>query len=147
MSFEVLAGLVLAAKTADDWLRHMGRTEIIHGDRRGDRRYSHQMELQFSYTLRGATYFGSGLTGDLSRTAVRFVADNPPPPGADVELRIAWPFLLQNVCPLELVVRGTTTTTSERGTILEMHHYEFRTCGQRSFVSAATGAGRSSILA
>jgi hypothetical protein len=125
----------------------MGRTEIIHGDRRGDRRYAHEMELQFSYMLGGTTYFGSGLTGDLSRTAVRFVTDNPPPQGADVELQIAWPFLLQNVCPLELVVRGTTTATNERGTILQMNHYEFRTCGQRSFVSAVTGGGSSSVLA
>jgi hypothetical protein len=125
----------------------MARAEIIHGDRRGDRRYAHEMELQFSYTLLGATYFGSGLTADLSRMAVRFVTDNPPPPGADVELRIAWPFLLQNVCPLELVVRGIASATSARGTILEMNHYEFRTCGQRSFVSAATSAGSSSVLA
>jgi hypothetical protein len=125
----------------------MGRAEIIHGDRRGERRYAHEMELQFSYTLLGATSFGSGRTADLSRTAVRFVTDNPPPPGVDVELRIAWPFLLQNVCPLELVVRGAIKTTNGRGTILEMNHYEFRTCGQRSFVSAATNAGSNSVLA
>src|SRR5580658_3743068 len=98
----------------------MGRTEIIHGDRRSDRRYEYEMELQFSYTLNGAIHFGSGLTVDLSRGAVRFVADNPPPDGADVELRIAWPYLLQNVCPLELLVRGTTTATSRRGTVLAM---------------------------
>ena len=116
----------------------MGRTDIIHGDRRGDRRYAHEMELQFSYSLRGANYYGSGMTADLSRGAVRFLCDNPPPDGVDVELRIAWPFLLQNVCPLELLVRGTTMKTNERGTILQMSHYEFRTCGQRSFVSAAT---------
>src|ERR1051325_5458891 len=101
----------------------MGRTEIIHGDRRSDRRYEHAMELRFSYSLNGAPQFGSGYTIDLSRGAVRFAAENPPPDGADVELRIAWPFLLQNVCPLELVVRGTTVTTSERGTILTMSHY------------------------
>jgi hypothetical protein len=125
----------------------MGRTGIIHGDRRNDRRYQYEMELKFSYTLGGAMHFGSGRTVDLSRGAVRFVADNPPPDGADVELRIAWPFLLQNVCPLELVVRGITTTSSERGTVLAMSHYEFRTCGQRSFMQAVTGAPGSSILA
>lgn len=125
----------------------MGRTDIIHGDRRSERRYSYEMELQFSYKLGSSDHFGSGVTGDLSRTAVRFLADNPPPNGAEVELRIAWPFLLQNVCPLELIVRGTATTTSERGTILAMSHYEFRTCGQRSFVSAATGVAGSSFLA
>ena len=125
----------------------MGRTEIIHGDRRGDRRYPYEMELQFSYTLAGAPQFGSGLTVDLSRGGVCFRAEDPPPDGVKVELCIAWPYLLQNVCPLELVVRGTTMSTSERGTVLALEHYEFRTCGQRSFVSAATGTSSSSILA
>ena len=125
----------------------MGHTDIIHGDRRTERRYAYEMELQFSYSLGGAKHFGSGVTGDLSRTSVRFLADNPPPRGSEVELRISWPFLLQNVCPLELIVHGKTTTTTERGTILAMDHYEFRTCGQRSFVSASAGAGSTSILA
>ena len=125
----------------------MGRAEIIHGDRRGDRRYPYEMELQFSYTLAGANHFGSGLTVDLSRSGVLFRADDPPPGGVTVELRISWPYLLQNVCPLELVVRGTATRTTERGTVLALEHYEFRTCGQRSFVSGAPGAAPSSILA
>jgi hypothetical protein len=125
----------------------MGRTEVIHGDRRTDRRYEHEMELQFSYRVGGILQFGSGRTVDLSRTAVRFVTDDPPPKGADLELRISWPYLLQNVCPLELVVTGTATMTGARGIILAMSHYEFRTCGQRSFVSAATGAGGRSFLA
>ncbi|HUB77923.1 MAG TPA: PilZ domain-containing protein [Bryobacteraceae bacterium] len=125
----------------------MGRSEIIHGDRRGERRYAYEMELQFSYTLGGVQRFGSGLTVDLSRGAVRFVADDPPPEGSDVELRIAWPYLLQNVCPLELIVRGKTRAVSDRGTVLTISRYEFRTCGQRSFVSAATGVSGSGILA
>lgn len=125
----------------------MGRTDIIHGDRRGERRYEYEMELQFSYTLDGATHYGSGYTADLSRGAVRFVSDDPPPTGVNIELRIAWPYLLQNVCPLELVVSGTTARSGERGTVLGISHYEFRTCGERSFVQAATGGGGRSILA
>lgn len=125
----------------------MGRSEIIHGDRRGERRYAYEMELQFSYTLNGLRHFGSGLTVDLSRGAVRFVADDPPPEGIEVELRIAWPYLLQNVCPLELMVRGKVQSVSDRGIVLSMARHEFRTCGQRSFVSTATGTSGSSILA
>jgi hypothetical protein len=125
----------------------MGRTEIIHGDRRLERRYQYEMELRFSYHQGGAMQFGSGHTLDLSRGAVRFASENPPPNGADVELRIAWPYLLQNVCPLELVVRGTTVTTKGRGTVLKMDDYEFRTCGQRSFDQAVVGGGGSSIMA
>ena len=125
----------------------MGRTEIIHGDRRTDRRYEYEMALRFSYTVAGVTQFGSGYTLDLSRGAVRFACENPPPDRTEVELRIAWPYLLQNVCPLELVVRGATTTTNERGTVLSMSDYEFRTCGQRSFDQAVAVAGGSSIMA
>jgi hypothetical protein len=125
----------------------MGPSDVIHGDRRSERRYAYELALQFSYTVDGVGSFGSGYTVDLSRAAVCFVADNPPPRSATVELRISWPFLLQNVCPLELVVSGAVLSTGERGTILAIRHYEFRTCGQRSFVSAATGATGSSILA
>src|SRR5580658_7226323 len=125
----------------------MARTDIIHGDRRCERRYESEMELQFSYQLSRGPCFGSGRTADLSRTAVRFLADDPPPDGAEVELRISWPFLLQNVCPLELVVRGNVRNTTVRGTVLTIESYEFRTCGQRSFVQAATGGGGRSFLA
>jgi len=125
----------------------MGRTDIIHGDRRSERRYESELELEFSYQLAGASQFGSGYTADLSRTAVRFYADNPPPDGADVELRIAWPFLLQNVCPLELVVRGVAKSSGARGTVLAMRSYEFRTCGERSFEQAGSGSPGRSFLA
>jgi len=54
---------------------------------------------------------------------------------------------LQNVCPLELIVRGTTLTTNERGTVLAMSDHEFRTCGPRSFDQAVRGVGGSSIIA
>ena len=125
----------------------MARTNIIHGDRRSDRRYEYAMELRFNYRLDGSQHTGSGYTLDLSRGAIRFATENPPPDGADVELRISWPFLLQNVCPLELVVHGTTVTTAERGTVLSMASYEFRTCGERSFDQVVATAGGSGILA
>ena len=50
-----------------------------------------------------------------------------------MEARIAWPFLLQNVCKLELVVRGPVIRVGARGTIMEIGSYEFQTCGERSF--------------
>ena len=59
---------------------------------------------------------------------------------------IAWPFLLQNVCALELVLRGPATT-GDRGTILTVRNYEFRTCGPRSFDQANNEAGGRSVMA
>ena len=90
---------------------------------------------------------GSGTVADLSRSGVRFMTDSPPPDGAKIELRLAWPFLLQNVCPLELVLRGKVFGTDPRGTVATLHHYEFRTCGARSFDQPNARAEVCSIMA
>jgi hypothetical protein len=125
----------------------MARTDIIHGDRRCDRRYAVEIPLRFTYTEKGIAYLGSGTVADLSRSGVRFFTDSPPPDGVEVELRLAWPFLLQNVCPLELMIRGEVFRTGPRGTVVNLHHYEFRTCGTRSFDQANAKAAVCSIMA
>jgi hypothetical protein len=104
------------------------------------------MALRFSYDHKGTTGFGSGTTQDLSRSGVRFLSDLPLPDGAEVHLRIAWPFLLQNVCPLELVVSGSIVRTGPRGTIVRMREYEFKTCGERSFASATASLNAYGVL-
>ena len=111
----------------------MGREVIIHGDRRTLRRYECQLELRFESRSREGSRLEYGMTADLSRKTLRFQTDSPPPIGQQMEVRIAWPFLLQNVCRLELVVRGLVIRVGARGTIMEIGSYEFQTCGERSF--------------
>ena len=125
----------------------MGNAALIQGDRRNDRRYAHELELRFSYEKAGIAYVGFGRTLDISRGGVRFETDCPPPNGVRVELRISWPFLLQNVCPLELAVRGLILNTDARGTVLQVREYEFRTCGDRSFSLASASAIDCGIVA
>jgi hypothetical protein len=125
----------------------MARSDIIHGDRRSDRRYAVDIPLRFSYSKQGVAYLGSGTVADLSRSGVRFLTDSAPPVGVEMELRLAWPFLLQNVCPLELVISGEVYQNGPRGTIVTLQHYEFRTCGNRSFDQAGAKAGVCSIIA
>jgi hypothetical protein len=91
------------------------------------------MDVRFRYAERGVTYIGVGVTIDLSGGGVRFETDTPPPDGTEAELRIAWPFLLQGSCALELVVWGSILGTRQGGTVLRMRRYEFRTLGERSF--------------
>jgi hypothetical protein len=107
--------------------------DYISGERRLDRRYAFEMELRFHFCERGVACFGAGVTSDLSGGGVRFQTDTPPPVGADTELRIAWPFLLQGSCALELAVWGTILSSGAGGTVLKMRRYEFRTLGERSF--------------
>ena len=120
--------------------------DIIQGDRRRNRRYDFELALRFYYTdHRGAVRVGSGVTIDLSRTGVRFQTEEPPPTGTRVEARISWPFLLQNTCPLELVMKGSVATIGQRGTVLLVNAYEFRTCGDRSFAEPTRHTGASRI--
>jgi hypothetical protein len=123
-----------------DYRRIVGREVTIHGDRRTERRYECQLELRFESRSRGASLLGHGVTADLSRGTLRFQTDSPPPIGHQTEVRIAWPFLLQNVCRLELVVRGPVIRTGARGTIMGISSYEFQTCGERSFGEAPAPA-------
>ena len=116
--------------------------EIIHGDRRVNRRYDVELQLRFHYTNEeGALRVGCGVTAELRRGGILFLTDDPPPAGTDVEVHIAWPFLLQDTCPLELVVRGSISGVSDRGTVMRLRTYEFRTCGERSFFETAQYSG------
>jgi hypothetical protein len=108
----------------------------ISGDRRLDRRYDLELRLEFVCTGRPVLRMGCGETIELSRSGVRFWTDDPPDIGVDIELRIAWPFLLQNVCPLQLIVKGRVLSASERGTVVQTRSYEFQTCGEKSFSGA-----------
>lgn len=81
----------------------------------------------------GTLRLGHGVTEDLSRRGLRFRAEEPLEVGSEVTTRIAWPVLLQNVCGLELIVKGFVTRVTQRGIILQIRTYEFRTCGSRSF--------------
>jgi hypothetical protein len=125
----------------------MPSSDLIHGDRRANRRYAFEMPLRFLYQSGRSRRTGSGCTKDLGRRGVRFVSDDPPPHQTDVELRIEWPFLLQGVCRLELRVWGRVLRNDEQGTVIRMSKYEFRTCGARSFDQVSASAANWSIVA
>jgi hypothetical protein len=131
----VPTGLFNSIRNADDDYVVDGpqEMELIRGDRRADKRYALDLDLRFSYECQGVVHQYTGRTRDLSRSGILFVTEHPPAPGTHLELRIAWPFLLQNVCPLELMVWGPVNRSDENGTVVSVRSYEFRTCGERSF--------------
>jgi len=125
----------------------MQRVDLIYNDRRADRRYAFEMPLRFTRISGGAQCTGSGRTKDLGRKSILFVSDNPLPTATEVELRIEWPFLLQDVCPLELWVWGRVLRSDQRGTVIVMNKYEFHTCGARSFDQASAREANWSMVA
>ena len=108
--------------------------DLIHGDRRSAKRYECSLDLRFEHRNGDEVLcVGHGVTADLCSGGLRFHTEERLPDGAHVVTRIAWPFLLQNVCPLELILEGSVRSVTGRGTVVAVRTYEFRTCGARSF--------------
>lgn len=104
------------------------------GDRYGE---PAEMELRFSWQRRGVTYFGTGHALQLTNTAVLIESDQELPMRGEIELRVNWPFLLNGVCPLELVIQGQMGTPEGTLNLISIRSYEFKTCGCHSFEPAA----------
>jgi len=121
--------------------------ELIRGDRRRNQRYTFDMPMRFLYRDGDSRRQGRGRTMDLARKGIRFASDDRPPRDAEIELWIEWPFLLQQVCPLELRVWGRVLRSDDEGTVVRMSRYEFRTVGARSFDQAIAGTVNLSIVA
>ncbi|HEU5021422.1 MAG TPA: hypothetical protein VFT60_06010, partial [Bryobacteraceae bacterium] len=93
-------------------------------DLRSSERHDLTLELRFSYRFGGMTYVGTGRTRNLGGETVCFEADQRILRKGDVELRIAWPFRLHNICPLELVVQGTLIRTDDAVAVIKIRGYE-----------------------
>ena len=120
--------------------------DAISGDRRRNHRYQCAMNLRFERTrATGELQIGHGTTADLSRDALRFSADEPVEVGSELMTRVDWPFLLQNICRLELILKGSVQEVTPRGVILKIRSYEFRTCGERSFWETPPSSSNSKV--
>ncbi|SRR5579871_5522618 len=102
----------------------------IPGERRQDRRYEIRLDLRWKLIRRRRTLeTGTGSTVDLSSGGIHFETDRSLPVGLNVELSIAWPALLHNMAPLQLVAFGKIVRSSGTRTAIQMYQHEFRTAG------------------
>ena len=104
--------------------------EGISGDRRIDKRYQLQLDLKWKLIRRRKVQdTGSGQTIDVSSGGILFDASRPMPVGLNVELSIAWPVLLHNVAPMQLVVSGRIIRSVGSQVAIRITQHEFRTVG------------------
>jgi hypothetical protein len=104
--------------------------ETIGGDRRADRRYDLRLDLRWKLIRRRRVLDnGVGATLDFSSGGLLFETDRPLPTGLNVEISIAWPVLLRDVAPLQLVVTGRVVRSEGVRTAIRMVQHEFRTIG------------------
>src|SRR4051812_4237090 len=95
------------------WSEEIKSNEAINGDRRYDRRYGIALELKWKLVRRRKVLdTGTGSTLDLSSGGILFDAGRQLPVGLNVELSIAWPALLHNTAPMQLVVAGRIVRTN-----------------------------------
>jgi hypothetical protein len=97
-------------------------------ERRTKIRFPMQRELRYK-VLEGETLIasGTGKTSNMSSGGIAFTADCSLAAGAFVELSISWPVLLDNGCPMRLIVFGRVLRSGLRRSACTVEKYEFRT--------------------
>jgi hypothetical protein len=72
---------------------------------------------------------------DMSSTGVSFTTQQPLAMGTLIELAISWPALLNDSCPMKLMVFGRVVRSGKGMAASTIEKYEFRTA--RTFVQPA----------
>ena len=97
-------------------------------ERRAKKRFVMEREIRYRVLEQDKIIaVGSGKTLNLSSNGVAFVTDQKLPPGAFIELSIAWPALLENRCPLQLIGFGRVLRCAKGVVASTIEQYEFRT--------------------
>ena len=72
---------------------------------------------------------GRARTINMSSGGVLLATIDSLPSNCMIEVAIDWPFLLDGVCPLRLVMRGCIVRNDGNGVAVKVWHHEFRTAG------------------
>ena len=103
-------------------------------DQRARDRYPISLDLHYK-VLRGGRVeqAGTGRTLNISSGGVFFETDDRLPKRGLVEVAMQWPYLLEGVCGLKLVMRGHIVRSGGdcRETAVRAEFREFRTAGVR----------------
>jgi hypothetical protein len=102
-------------------------------DRRSRRRFVIQQGLR--YRLLYGSRIAETSTGrviNISSSGVRFTTEDRLGTGTPVELAIAWPARVNDICPMKLMVYGCVVRSDEQSAVLSIERYEFRTQGTTS---------------
>jgi len=97
-------------------------------ERRSKSRFVIQRELRYKMLEDGATIAsGTGQTLNIGSGGVAFIAEQQLIAGAFVEVSISWPVLLDQTCPMRLIVFGRVLRSSGKRNVCSIDKYEFRT--------------------
>ena len=106
----------------------MGIRSKSEGERRVKARFRIRRELRYKL-LEDNTIVESGIgeTIDMASGGVAIQIDHPLRAGTIIELAISWPVLLQDACPMRLIVFGRVVRNWGLKSACRVDRYEFRT--------------------
>jgi len=97
-------------------------------DRREKKRFPIRRELRYKVLVdRVIVDSGTGQTMNVSSGGLAFAIDHELKPGAFIELSVSWPAMLDDTCPMRLIVFGRVLRSQGRKTVCTIDKYEFRT--------------------
>jgi hypothetical protein len=97
-------------------------------ERRSRRRFS--LALGVEYRLLGPrTRSGCGWTCNISSKGVLFEIAEQESLSGLIEVVVNWPYVLDGVCALKLVMKGRVVRIGDRSVAVESMQHEFRTAG------------------
>ena len=103
-------------------------------ERRVKRRFEIAEELNYKMLYgQRISETGSGKTLNISSGGVRFTTESTLTIGMPIEVSMGWPVLLNDSCPMKLMIYGCVIRCDEKGAAVAIERYEFRTQGSRAF--------------
>ena len=101
---------------------------VADNDRRSKHRFAIERELRFKvYESDRVVSAGLGRTVDISSAGVAFRLAGRVTQGAQVQLFISWPVLLDETCHMQLFVTGRVVRAASDHAACTIDRYEFRT--------------------
>ena len=98
----------------------------LETERRANPRFAVRQRLKYSLLEDGAiTTFGTGVTIDFSSGGVAFTTEHHLKPGALIELRIEWPRVSGDTCPMLLVACGRIVRSAVDKAACTIAEFEF----------------------
>jgi hypothetical protein len=105
-------------------------------DRRTKTRFAIEREVRYKLAEKGVVVAaGSGQTINIASGGIAFTSEQALTPGGLVELSISWPVLLDETCPMRLIVFGRLLRCNGPNAVCSVEKHEFRTQA-RSFQAA-----------
>jgi hypothetical protein len=100
-------------------------------ERRTKRRFhiSEDVRYKMLYGQRLAET-GMGKTMNISSGGIWFTTESMLTAGMPIEISMNWPVLLNDSCPMKLMIYGCVVRSNDRSAAVAIERYEFRTQGR-----------------